>query len=134
MLDHVSITVGNLARAERFYDAVFAALGVPKVGRDQRWAGYGLRADAGHPGRAYVSLVVADPPPAPDRRHWAFKAPSRAAVDAFHSAGLAHGGADDGAPAVRTAYHPHYYAAFLVDPDGNRVEAVCHAAAGTPAA
>ena len=60
------------------------------------------------------------------RRHWCFKAPSRAAVDAFHAAGLAHGGRDEGAPGLREHYHSHYYAAFLLDPAGNRIEAVCH--------
>jgi catechol 2,3-dioxygenase-like lactoylglutathione lyase family enzyme len=61
-----------------------------------------------------------------DRRHWCFRAPDRAAVDAFHAAGVAQGGADDGAPGLRPHYHAHYYAAFLLDPDANRVEAVCH--------
>ena len=60
------------------------------------------------------------------RRHWCFKAASRAEVDAFHAAGLAHGGADDGAPGLRPHYHAHYYGAFLLDPFGNRIEAVCH--------
>ncbi|MCU0257959.1 MAG: VOC family protein, partial [Solirubrobacteraceae bacterium] len=59
-------------------------------------------------------------------RHWAFRAASREAVDAFHAAGLVHGGVDDGPPGERPAYHERYYGAFLVDPDGNRVEAVCH--------
>jgi catechol 2,3-dioxygenase-like lactoylglutathione lyase family enzyme len=63
---------------------------------------------------------------AADRRHWCFRAPSRAAVDAFHAEGLAHGGTDDGAPGLRPDYHETYYAAFLLDPDGNRIEAVCH--------
>jgi catechol 2,3-dioxygenase-like lactoylglutathione lyase family enzyme len=58
--------------------------------------------------------------------HWAFRAKGRSAVRAFHAAGLAAGGADDGAPGLRPIYHPHYYAAFLRDPDGNRIEAVFH--------
>ena len=127
MLDHVSITVHRFEEAERFYDRALAALGVPKVGRDEGWAGYGLRADADHPGRAYLSIMRADAAPAPDRRHFAFKAATRAAVEAFWREGLAAGGADDGAPGLRPRYHPFYYAAFLRDPDGNRVEAVCHA-------
>lgn len=126
MLDHVSVTVDRFDEAERFYDAVFSALGVPKVGRSEGWAGYGLRADAAAPERAYVSVRQADEPIRADRRHWAFKAPNRNAVDAFHRAGLANGGRDDGAPGLRSDYHPAYYAAFLLDPDGNRVEAVCH--------
>ena len=61
-----------------------------------------------------------------DRRHWAFRAASRAAVDAFHAAALRAGGRDDGAPGLRPDYHAAYYAAFVLDPDGNRIEAVCH--------
>jgi catechol 2,3-dioxygenase-like lactoylglutathione lyase family enzyme len=127
LLDHVSITVFRFEDAVRFYDAIFAALGVEAVGRDEGWAGYGARADAAHPGRSYVSVRRRAAPLEADRRHWAFKAPSRAAVDAFHAAGLAAGGRDDGAPGLRPDYHAGYYAAFLIDPDGNRIEAVCHA-------
>jgi len=126
MLDHVSITVTDFEEAERFYDAVFAALGIEKVGRDPGWAGYGFRADDSHPGRSYLSIGAARAPVVADRRHWAFKAASRAAVDAFWAAGLRAGGMDDGQPGLRADYHPHYYAAFLTDPSGNRVEAVCH--------
>jgi catechol 2,3-dioxygenase-like lactoylglutathione lyase family enzyme len=127
VIDHVSITVPDLAAATRFYDAVMAALGVPAVGRSEGWVGYGLRADAGHPARSYVS-VLAGPAPEPGaRRHWCFKAPDRAAVDGFWRAGLAAGGADDGPPGPRPHYHADYYAAFLRDPAGNRIEAVCHA-------
>jgi catechol 2,3-dioxygenase-like lactoylglutathione lyase family enzyme len=128
MLDHVSIAAGDdMAAAERFYDAVTAALGIPKVGAEPDWLGYGARADAEHPERAYLS-VRAGPAGTVAAHHWCFKAASRAAVDAFHRAGLAAGGRDDGAPGLRPAYHPHYYAAFLLDPAGNRVEAVCHRA------
>jgi catechol 2,3-dioxygenase-like lactoylglutathione lyase family enzyme len=126
MLDHVSITVPDLAAAERFYDAVMAALGTPKVGADEAWIGYGERCDAAHPERAYLSIRLGPAPEAASGRHWCFKAPNRAAVDAFHRAGLAAGGRDEGAPGLRARYHPHYYAAFLADPAGNRVEAVCH--------
>jgi catechol 2,3-dioxygenase-like lactoylglutathione lyase family enzyme len=126
MLDHVSITVDDFAAAERFYDAVFAALGIVKVGREEGWAGYGPRADAAHPERAYLSIFKVPSPIAADRRHWAFKAADRASVDRFHAAGLPAGGRDDGAPGLRADYHPSYYAAFLLDPCGNRVEAVCH--------
>lgn len=127
MLDHVSITVSDLARAEPFYDAVFAALGVPKVGADhaEGWIGYGERCDPEHPGRSYFSLRSGAQPEDAARRHCCFKAHTRAAVDAFWHAGLAAGGADNGAPGLRH-YHPCYYAAFLIDPEGNRIEAVCH--------
>lgn len=128
MLDHVSITVSDLVAAEPFYDAVMAALGVPKVGSDPGdfWIGYGARADGAHPGRSYLSIRQGPKPETAPRRHWCFKAPSRAAVEAFWRAGLASGGRDDGPPGLRPDYHPTYYAAFLLDPEGNRIEAVCH--------
>lgn len=125
MLDHVSITVRSIEASLPFYDATMAALGHPRVWREERAAGYGLRADAAHPERSYLTLREGLGGP-PDRRHWAFKAGSRAAVDGFHAAGLAAGGACDGPPGPRPAYHAHYYAAFLLDPDGNRLEAACH--------
>jgi len=125
MLDHVSITVSNIDRAEAFYDAVFAALGIPKVVSEPNRLGYGERARPDAPHRSYLSIRVGEAGRV-QGRHWAFKAPDRAAVDAFHAAGLAAGGRDEGAPGLRAHYHPHYYAAFLRDPDGNRIEAVCH--------
>jgi catechol 2,3-dioxygenase-like lactoylglutathione lyase family enzyme len=125
MLDHVSITVTDMARAARFYDAIMAALGVPCVAREDDRLGYGVRNTPHDDAHTYFS-VRPSASVVPDRRHWCFRAPSRAAVDAFHTAGIAAGGADDGAPGLRADYHPGYYAAFLKDPDGNRVEAVCH--------
>jgi catechol 2,3-dioxygenase-like lactoylglutathione lyase family enzyme len=126
MLDHVSITVSDLARAERFYDAILAALGVPKVGGSEDWLGCGERCDAVHPERSYLSVRSGRTPERAEGRHWCFKAPHRQAVDAFWQAGVMAGGSDDGAPGLRQAYHADYYAAFLRDPDGNRIEAVCH--------
>jgi catechol 2,3-dioxygenase-like lactoylglutathione lyase family enzyme len=132
VLDHVSIAVTDFGAARQFYDAVFAALGVEKVGEDAGWLGYGLRADARHPERAYLSVRIAPATMNGDARaesrHWAIKAASREVVDAFWRAGLAAGGTDDGGPGLRPHYHEHYYAAFLRDPDGNRIEAVCHRA------
>jgi catechol 2,3-dioxygenase-like lactoylglutathione lyase family enzyme len=128
MLDHVSITVSDLARAARFYDAVMAALRVPCVWRDDDGIGYGARNNDDDDSHTYLTIRATDAASAADRRHWCYRAPDRAAVDAFHAAGLAQGGADDGASGIRPHYHAHYYAAFLLDPDGNRVEAVCHRA------
>jgi len=121
VIDHASITVNDMALSAPFYDAVMAALGAPCVWREERAIGYGAR----ETGTGYLTVaecagVVAD------RRHWCFRAPDRAAVRAFHAAGSAAGGADAGAPGLRPRYHANYYAAFLLDPDGNRVEAVCH--------
>ncbi len=126
MLDHVSICVVDLDRAETFYDAVFGALGVPKVVREPGMIGYGARAGADRPAASYLSIRLGEAGALTAARHWAFKARSRSSVDAFHAAGIAAGGADDGAPGPRPHYHPAYYAAFLTDPAGNRIEAVCH--------
>ena len=125
MLDHVSITVSDIAAAERFYDAIMKTLDVVKVGRRDDWLGYGERARAAHPDRVYLTIRKGPKPEDAFGRHWCFKARWQTQVDAFWDAGIAAGGTDDGAPGLRD-YHASYYAAFLRDPDGNRVEAVCH--------
>jgi catechol 2,3-dioxygenase-like lactoylglutathione lyase family enzyme len=125
MIDHISITVSALARAAPFYDAVMAALGHPCVVRSERRIGYGIRNRPGDDGHSYISVMRGERVVA-DRRHWAFRAASRASVEAFYVAALAAGGSDDGAPGLRPDYHAQYYAAFVRDPDGNRIEAVCH--------
>jgi len=127
MLDHVSITVSDIARAAPFWDAIMAALGVACVARNERQLGYGTRNRPDDDGHSYFSIFPSrEAALVPDNRHWCFRAPDRAAVDAFHAAGLANGGTCDGPPGLRADYHPGYYAAFLLDPDGNRIEAVCH--------
>lgn len=126
MLDHVSITVSDLARAAPFWLAVMEALGVPCVVRRERQLGFGTRNRPEDDGHSYISIYESAGPVIADRRHRYFRAPSREAVDAFHAAGLAAGGRCDGKPGLRPHYHPSYYAAFLLDPDGNRIEAVCH--------
>ncbi len=128
MLDHVSITISDLTRAAPFWDAAMGALGVPCVVRRDTMVGYGLRNRPGDDGHTYLSIRASTGLLVADNRHWCLRAPSRAAVDAFHKAGLASGGRCDGVPGLRPDYHPCYYAAFLLDPDGNRVEAVCHQA------
>src|SRR5947209_20241248 len=128
MLDHVSITVSDIRAAEVFYDAAMAALEVAKIGSGGAWISYGERCDAAHPERTY--LLIRSGPNVEEAygRHWCFKARQRAQVDAFWRAGLSAGGTDDGPPGLRPEYHPDYYGAFLRDPAGNRVEAVCHRA------
>jgi len=125
LLDHVSITVTDLGLAGAFYDAVFGALGVAALRRSDTRIRYGR---PGEPGVTFLSIVETADAHAGGPRHWAFRATGTEQVDAFHAAGLAAGGTDDGPPGPRPNYHEHYYGAFLIDPDGNRVEAVCHEA------
>jgi catechol 2,3-dioxygenase-like lactoylglutathione lyase family enzyme len=91
----------------------------------RRLAGYGERARPAYPERVYISIRKGTRPEEAAGRHWCFKTKWRTQVDAFWDAGIAAGGSDDGPPGLRS-YHASYYAAFLRDPDGNRLEAVCH--------
>lgn len=125
MLDHVSIAVTDLPRAARFYDAIMGALAVPCVWREQAAVGYGRRNSPVDDTSTYLTIRLGAAP-ADAACHWCFRAPDRSSVRAFHAAGLANGGVDDGEPGLRPHYHHGYFAAFLRDPDGNRVEAVCH--------
>jgi catechol 2,3-dioxygenase-like lactoylglutathione lyase family enzyme len=130
LLDHLSITVRELAAARNFYVAVFAALDAQPVYERADAIGFGERNSIADDSHTYLS-VFESPQAAPDpRRHVCFRAASRAQVDAFYAAGLAAGGTDAGPPGLRPHYHPDYYAAFLLDPEGNKVEAVFHRAAG----
>ena len=126
LVDHFSITVRDLPRSARFYDSVMEALGAPKIYQRKDAVGYGERNRAGDDGHSYFSVYQSDTANVDRRRHWCFRAQSAAQVRAFHAAGLAAGGRDAGAPGLRPDYHPAYYAAFLEDPEGNRVEAVFH--------
>ncbi len=128
LLDHVSITVRDIASARPFYQAVLAALGAGVAYERADAVGFGARNRAGDDAHTYVTVFASSAATADPRRHWCFKAPSAAAVRAFHAAGLAAGGRDAGAPGPRD-YHPQYYAAFLLDPEGNKVEAVFHGGA-----
>ncbi len=121
MFDHVSLGVGDIARSRRFYDAALEPLGVVALSVGDDSLGYGKDAVALWLSVS-ASAVVADPR---SGLHFCFKAPSRAAVGEFHRAGLAAGGRDNGAPGLRADYGPTYYAAYVVDPDGYRLEALC---------
>jgi catechol 2,3-dioxygenase-like lactoylglutathione lyase family enzyme len=126
LLDHVSISVRDIRRARLFYDSIFSALQVMKAYDREDAIGYGERNRPEDDVHTYISIYRSSGSSADPRRHWCFRAPSAAAVRDFHAAGLAAGGADAGAPGLRPDYHPAYYAAFLTDPEGNRVEAVWH--------
>jgi len=118
MYDHLGLKVNDLAKSTRFYEAALAPLGHVLGSHDDSYAGLGpkdapalwLYAAPGHPGPG---------------THVAFRAPDHQAVDAFYKAGLKAGARDNGGPGARPDYSPTYYAAFLIDPDGNNVEAVC---------
>jgi catechol 2,3-dioxygenase-like lactoylglutathione lyase family enzyme len=128
MLDHIGIKVSNLARSKDFYRAALRPLNYELSKEIPDAAGFGVAEDAGKgtdPGGDFW-LIQADPPL--PRIHVAFNARARAQVDAFFAAARAAGGIDNGAPGLRPEYHPHYYAAFILDPDGYNIEVVCHLA------
>ncbi len=126
-LDHITLSVSDYARAKAFYEKALAPLGITAVmdfgqacgfGRDKKpdfWIGTGPSSF-----QTPEQIRVITP------THVAFAARSRAEVDAFHAAALAAGGKDFGAPGLRTHYHPNYYGAFVLDPDGHDIEAVFH--------
>ncbi len=118
MYDHIGLRVKSLEASVRFYESALRALGHVVASRDEAGAGIG---PAGAP--ALWLHARAESPSG--GAHIAFRASSRTAVDTFHRDGLKAGGRDNGRPGVRADYAPTYYAAFLLDPDGNNVEAVC---------
>lgn len=126
LIDHIQLVVTDLSASRRFYEAVFAVLDVPLGGAegDFFWADE-LCVSTPDSKEAQGKLT--------GRHHLAFQARDRAMVDAFYKAGLESGGKDNGAPGERP-YHPGYYAAFVLDPDGNNVEAVYHGEANRSAA
>jgi catechol 2,3-dioxygenase-like lactoylglutathione lyase family enzyme len=117
MIDHVSLRVQDYPRALAFYRAALAPIGYDVVMEFPNAAGLGAA------GKPDFWIMPTDQPPHPT--HLAFTS-DRARVDAFHGAALAAGGTDNGGPGVRGDYHPHYYAAFVRDPEGNNIEVVCH--------
>lgn len=118
MYDHVGLKVKDLNASVRFYKAALAALGHELCSQDPAGAGFGPRG-------APALWLYLDKGSTASGVHVAFRANDRAAVDRFHASGLEGGGRDHGRPGLRADYSPAYYAAFLLDPDGNNVEAVC---------
>lgn len=119
MFDHVGFGVTNIARSKAFFLEALRPLGVAVVMEGPYGVGMGRN---GKP-----SLWLFETKEVPARLHIAFAAGSRAEVDAFHRAALAAGGQDNGEPGLRPHYHPNYYGAFVLGPDGHNLEAVCHA-------
>jgi catechol 2,3-dioxygenase-like lactoylglutathione lyase family enzyme len=128
LIDHIGIIVTDFASSRAFYEKALAAIGYgkllefgPEITGTVRVAGFGeapksdLWISEAAPGKA-----------AGNTTHVALRVASRTLVDAFHAAALAAGGRDNGAPGIRAHYHPNYYGAFILDPDGHNIEAVCH--------
>jgi len=125
LLDHVSITVRDLGAVRSFYLAVMSALGA-QVAYDRTDAmGFGERNRPHDDIHTYLSIFESGHASPDPRRHWCFRASTSVQADTFHAAGLIAGGTSEGAPGLRD-YHPGYYAAFLLDPEGNKIEAVFH--------
>lgn len=122
MLDHIGLTVRSARATKDFYTKALAPLGYGLVEEEFGWVGFGP------PGKPLFwfsdSGYSAERPPT--SIHLAFVAADHAAVDAFYAAAMAAGARDNGPPGLRAQYHPNYYGAFVLDPDGNNVEAVCH--------
>jgi catechol 2,3-dioxygenase-like lactoylglutathione lyase family enzyme len=136
MIDHIGLHVRNVARSTEFYLKALAPLGlgiVMEVSAEE--TGHGAAVGFGAPGKAAdfqsgkPSFWIGEGESVSGPLHVAFVASSRAAIDAFFAAAIKAGGKDNGPPGLRPHYHANYYAAFVLDPDGNNIEAVCHAPA-----
>src|SRR5437762_5795907 len=117
MLDHIGLSVSDMAKSKSFYQKALAPLGYEVV------MDFGEAVGLGSPGKPDFWIGAGKPG---SGIHVCFAADDRSIVDAFYKAAMAAGGRDNGAPGLRTQYHPTYYGAFVFDPDGNNVEAVCH--------
>ena len=115
MLDHVGVNVADYERSRKFYKGALAPLGFSLL----------MEPVPGSEGKPWF-WITDQREPTTENVHVAFAARDRATVDAFHAAALEAGGTDNGAPGIRTIYHPDYYGAYVLDPDGNNVEVVCH--------
>jgi catechol 2,3-dioxygenase-like lactoylglutathione lyase family enzyme len=121
MIDHVGIGVSDAGKSKRFYKAALAPLGYTLLMEFEQHAGFGIAPKPDF----WIGEGAPNVPPV----HVSFTAATRSAVDLFHRAALAAGGRDNGAPGLRPHYHADYYGAFVLDPDGYNIEAVCHASA-----
>ena len=122
MIDHITIPVSNYEVSKKFYINTLAPLGYKLLMEVEGFAGFGLEQNGG-PIAAFWIHEAAKPS---YQGHFAFTAQTHQGVDAFYQAALQAGGRDNGQPGIRAEYHPHYYGAFVFDPDGYNIEAVCH--------
>ena len=121
MIDHVGIEVSDYDRSKAFYEPVLATLGMTLLMEPADYIG-----GFGFPDQAKPFFWIGTRAEPTHSAHVAFSAGSREIVDEFHKEAMAAGGTDNGGPGVRSVYHPHYYGAFVLDLDGNNIEAVCH--------
>lgn len=125
MIDHLSLAVSNLRQSRDFYVAALKPLGYGIVYDIEDIAGWGLGISGFSIGQNGETRLRLEGDGSPVKTHIAFAAESKEAVEAFYAAALAAGGTDNGAPGIRERYAPNYYAAFVIDPDGNNIEVVC---------
>jgi catechol 2,3-dioxygenase-like lactoylglutathione lyase family enzyme len=119
MLDHVTVGVSDIEQSRKFYDRALRPLGIARLHEEHgKFAGYGVSP------KPFFWIGWRDTPQT--GAHIAFAAPDRATVDRFYEQAIAAGGRDNGPPGIRPDYHPNYYGAFVLDPDGHNIEAVCH--------
>ena len=121
MIDHAGVNVRDAGKSKAFYRAALAPLGYTLIMEGKEYAGFGVPSKPDF----WIGEGKPNVPPI----HVAFRAETRAQVDAFHKAAIAAGGRDNGGPGLRPHYHANYYGAFVLDPDGHNIEAVCHAPA-----
>lgn len=125
MFSHITLGTNDWARSKVFYDAVSETLGLPVFMEREQGVAYGEMIGP----KLFIGPAFnGEPASYGNGTHVAFLAKSRAVVDAFYAAALAHGGTDEGEPGLRPHYHPNYYGAYVRDPDGNKLQAVCHSA------
>ena len=124
MIDHITFGVSDFARSTAFYDRAFAPLGVKRLFDVPPEHSGGVNSTGYGDDRPWFWIAEQDA--TRGKLHVAIQTATRAAVDAFHREALAAGGRDNGAPGLRPYYHPDYYGAFVLDPDGHNIEAVCH--------
>ncbi|RYH07459.1 VOC family protein [Tropicimonas sp. IMCC6043] len=127
MIDHIGVPVSDIAASRAFYAAALAPLGIEPLMEvtNEMTGGHGAHVGFGLAGKPSFWIGDGRAPGGPV--HVAFAAANRALVDAFYEAAMAAGGRDNGGPGLRPEYHPDYYGAFVLDPDGNNIEVVCHA-------